>query len=255
VDSSPALDLLLPAADARTIPADPAEELLSSLYAAPADRWVRANMITTLDGASAGADGRSGSINNAPDHRVFEVLRALADVVLVGAGTARTEGYLAARTPDRLLPGRRSRGQDDHPPLAVVTGRGNLPTALLDGEPTPWVFTTSDAPFLGHLRAHLPRGRLHVHDGAVDLRRVLDVLAEAGHGRVLTEGGPSLLGSLLAVDALDELCLTTSPLVVGGDASRAVTGAGWLDPALRARPAHLLHAEGVLLGRWMLRAD
>ena len=68
---------------------------LFAAYAAPRERWVRCNMVTSLDGAATGADGRSGSINNDADHVVFEVLRALSHVVVVGAGTIRTEGYSA----------------------------------------------------------------------------------------------------------------------------------------------------------------
>ena len=59
---------------------------LLAAYAAPRERWVRCNMVTSLDGAATGADGRSGSINNDADHVVFEVLRALSHVVVVGGG-------------------------------------------------------------------------------------------------------------------------------------------------------------------------
>ncbi|EYR62711.1 deaminase [Actinotalea ferrariae CF5-4] len=251
MEPAPVLDVLLPAGRTALGP-DPAERALSELYAYPDGRWVRANMITTLDGAATGADGRSGSINGAADHRVFDVLRGLADVILVGAGTARAERYRGPRTPPPLVPARRASGQADHPPLAVVTGRGDLPAALLDDEPRPWVFTVPEAPFLGHLRAHLPKDRLHLHEGGVDPRRVLDTLAGAGLVRVLCEGGPRLLADLVAADVLDELCLTQTPAVVGGPATRVVHGQRWADPVRAARPAHLLHADGVLIGRWLL---
>jgi riboflavin biosynthesis pyrimidine reductase len=247
--AAPTLDLLLPTDRAGVVAPDPEETELLTLYAMPSG--VRANMVTTLDGAATGADGRSGSINDSADHRVFAVLRALADVVLVGAGTVRTEGYGSLRTSDALVAGRRARGQDDHPALAVVTRRGDLPLTVLRGEPGPWVFTVADAPFLGHLRAHLPKGRLHVHADHVDLRRTVDDLQAAGLGHVLTEGGPGLLGTLAAEDLLDDLCLTQTPLVVGGDAGRVLRA-----PALDARRrdlVHLLHAQGTLLGRWRLR--
>jgi riboflavin biosynthesis pyrimidine reductase len=66
---------------------------------------------------------------------------------------------------------------------------------------------------------------------------------------VLVEGGPTLLGSLAAAGRLDELCLTWSPLVVAGDGPRIAHGA----PAgLQLRPAHLLEADGLLLGRWIV---
>ncbi|MBC7291950.1 MAG: dihydrofolate reductase family protein [Actinotalea sp.] len=254
MEPAPALDVLLPPGHAPIAP-DPAEASLTRLYAYPPGRWVRANMIASLDGAATGADGRSGSINGAADHRVFEVLRGLADVILVGAGTARAERYRGPRTPERLLPVRRALGLPDHPPLAVVTRRGDLPAALLDDEPRPWVFTVPEAPFLGHLRAHLPKDRLHLHPGGVDPHRVLGTLAEAGLPHVLCEGGPRLLADLVTADLLDELCLTQAPAVVAGDATRVVHGGPWADPARAAHPAHLLHADGVLLGRWVLARD
>lgn len=248
----PALDVLLTAAGAAAGPIAPdaGEVALTDLYACPPGPWVRANMVATLDGSAVGPDGRSGSINGPADHRVFTLLRSLADVVLVGAGTVRAERYRAPRTPPGLVAARRSRGQADHPPLAVVTSRGDLPLDLLREEPEPWVFTVSHAPFLGHLRAHLAPGRLHVHEGDVDLRRVLSTLASAGLEHVLTEGGPRLLGGLLSAGAVDELCLTQSPLVVGG--ARPLVESVGPQTARTARLGHLLHSDGFLLGRWLL---
>jgi hypothetical protein len=129
-DTSPSdtvLDLLLPAAE--RLGPDPAERRLTALYDAGPGRHVRANMISTVDGGAWGPDHRSGSINDAADWRVFQVLRATADVVLVGAGTARAEGYRALRRPRGLAP--------DAAPLelALVTRSGLLPDALAAAHP------------------------------------------------------------------------------------------------------------------------
>ena len=83
---------------------------LFAAYAAPEPRWLRCNMVATLDGAATGADGRSGSINNDADHVVFEVLRASSHVIVVGAGTIRTEGYPPLSVQDSLVALRRDRG-------------------------------------------------------------------------------------------------------------------------------------------------
>ena len=261
---APRLDVLLSRSDVPDVPrtgdrlaADPAEGLLTALYAwSPAPRRapaVRANMIASLDGAATGADGRSGSINGPADLRVFTVLRALADVVLVGAGTVRAEGYGAPRTPAPLLPGRRERGQAEHPALAVVTASGDVPQALLGEDPAPWVFTTAQSRHLGRLRDTLPDERLTVHDGSVDLALVVAALGAARLPAVLTEGGPRLLGTLLEDDLVDEVCLTTAPRVVGGRAARVVDGIGWLEPPRPAALVHLLHGDGMLITRWALR--
>ncbi len=246
----PTLEVLLPAG-APPLPPDPAETELARHYAEPRLPWLRANMIATLDGAATGADARSGSINGPADGRVFAVLRAWADVVLVGAGTVRAEGYRAPRTPEPLLAARRDRGQPPHPALVLVSARGDVPDAALAGDPAPWVVTTTLAPDLDRLRARVAPDRLLVHDHAVRLPDVVAHLVAQGLGRILTEGGPHLLGDLLTARLVDELCLTWSPRLVGGPAPRVV-GAPWLAPPTGAHLAQLLHADGWLLGRWLL---
>jgi len=81
----------------------------------------------------------------------------------------------------------------------------------------------------------------------------VSTLVAVGLPLILTEGGPHLLGELVAADVLDELCLTWSPQLVGGPVMRVLAGTDWLLPPRQARLAHLLHADGVLLGRWLLR--
>ena len=89
---------------------------------------------------SPAVDGRSGGLGSDADRQVFGILRELAEVVLVGAGTVRSEGYGGARKP--------TRGRALPPPIAVVTGSGNLdPGARLftDTRVPPIVLTGPDA--------------------------------------------------------------------------------------------------------------
>ena len=250
---SPTLDVLLPLdrAGRRLEPRDDEAELLALLDDAPA-RHVRANMVATLDGGGTGPDEVTGSINGPADFRVFQALRALADVVLIGAGTARQEKYRALEVPAGLTQQRARRGLAPHVELAVVTLTGDLSPDLLDAERPPYVVTTPGCPVLDDLRDRLGADHVLVSGGpaGADLAEALDALARAGLGRVLTEGGPTLLGRLVAGGLVDELCLTWSPLLVGGDAPRILDTPRWLEPARRLTPAHLLHADGVLLGRW-----
>ncbi|SFA83330.1 dihydrofolate reductase family protein [Cellulomonas marina] len=260
----PALDVLLPADLAGTrLGPDPTEAALRALWtrppgpgtgAHPEGPWVRAVMIGTLDGAAAGPDGRTGSINDAADHRVFTTLRALSDVVLVGVGTARDEGYPGALDlPEALVAARGADGFAPGLPLAVVTRSGQLSDALLAGDARPYVVTHAGCPRLDALRTEVGAERLLVHgDDDVDLRGAVAALAAAGLPRIALEGGPSLLARMVTLGLVDELSLTLSPQLVGGDAPRMLAGVPFLDPVVPGRLVHLLHADGVLLARYAL---
>ena len=251
----PTLNLLVP--DARPVPPDDAEPDLLALYA-HAPGVVRANMIASVDGGAWGADHVSGSINDDADWRVFRVLRALADVVVVGAGTARAEQYTQLGRPDGL------EGFAEAPlELALVTRSGDVPPLLGQAERPPLVITGErGAPAA---RAALPDDRVIVvpaaeDGGDVDLAAGLAALARRGLRRVLCEGGPHLLADLLDAGLVDELCVTTAPLLVGPGPGRIVSGGADGDvPAVPPRGAglaHLLHAPatGTLLARWVVPA-
>ncbi|SKC72384.1 dihydrofolate reductase family protein [Krasilnikoviella flava] len=262
------LDLLVPGPE--HLPADPAERRLDALYSPASDAghgpYVQANFVSTVDGGAWGPDHLSGSINDDADWRVFRVLRAAADVVLVGAGTARHEGYTALDRP-RDLPTAGDRPLE----LALVTRSGRVPQQLADGDRPPLVLTgQAGARTAARM---LPPDRVLTVASAqdpddVDLRAGLAALAARGLARVLCEGGPTLLATLLAGGLVDELCVTTSPCLVGPGPSRIVAASpagspGQTPPAagmpaappVPARLAHLLHAPdtGTLLARWLLR--
>ena len=127
---------------------------------------------------------------------------------------------------------RQSRGQAEVPPIAVLTRSGLLEhdlTLFHRTEVAPLVLTSRAA--VDDTRRRL--GSLaEVVDASgpqpdsVDLRSALGLLAERGLVRVLTEGGPGILGLFTQHDLLDELCLTVSPILVGGNAGRIATGTG-----------------------------
>jgi riboflavin biosynthesis pyrimidine reductase len=230
---------------------------LAALYAYPAglDRaWVRANMIESADGAAA-VDGLSGGLSGPGDRAVFRVLRALADVILVGAGTAREEKYRPARVRPEWA-GLRA-GRPAAPPIAVLSGRLGLDLAgpLLTG-PVPGARTiviTSAAADPG-LRAAVTAHADVIVAGEqqVDLAAAVGELAQRGHRRILAEGGPRLLGQLAAAGLLDELCVTVSPVLAGGPAGRILHGPPGGRPA-RLDLAHLLADDGYLFCRYLVR--
>lgn len=227
---------------------------LAELYATPEDWW-RANFVTTVDGAVTGADGRSGTINNAADKVVFDLLRALADVVVVGAGTARAEGYgpIEPLSDGLAAVRRRVTGRAAPASLVVVSASAQIPAGLLGASPgAVMLATTSDAPADALGEAAQELGEAHVlvgGAGPVDPVWLRGELACRGATRILCEGGPTLLRSLLLGGVLDELCLTTSPLLVGGRGPRLVEG---LELRRDIRPVLVLEESGTLLTRWLL---
>ena len=187
---------------------------------------VRLNMVASVDGAIS-VSGRSGGLGGTGDRRLFLFLRSVADVILVGAGTVRAEGYGPALLANDVQEGRRVAGQSAVPPIAVVSR-----SCALDWESPfftaavarPLVVTVADAPAERRARAAEVAEVVLAGDTDVDLTLALVALGQAGVGSVLAEGGPSLNGQLAAAGLLDELCLTVSPRLVGGAARRILTG-------------------------------
>ncbi|MCH0561659.1 MULTISPECIES: pyrimidine reductase family protein [unclassified Streptomyces] len=231
-------------ADAYAYPEQPPGELRP---------WLRANMVSTLDGA-AQHDGRSQPISNATDMRVFGTLRALADVVIVGAETVRQEGYRPARARAEFAARREAAGQAPAPAVAVVTASLDLDFSLP-------LFTSSLVPTLvvtgaaasPERRAAAEKAGAQVlvaGDGAgVDPVRAVAALAGRGYFRLLTEGGPRLLGQLVASGVLDELCLTISPMLTAGGAQRIAGGPSVTVPH-RFALMSLLEEDGFLFSRY-----
>lgn len=210
------------------------DDALPTFYRYPANLqscWVRGNMIASLDGGATDAD-RSGGLGGPGDRAVFTQMRNAADVILVGAGTVRTENYSGAQPSVAARRDRQRRGQPEVPPIAVLTR-----TAQLD--PTSRFFTsTSVSPLILTAASTVEDARHRLgavaevldasgaYPAAVDLGRALTILAQRRLFRVLAEGGPSLLGELIETGRLDELCLTVAPVLVAGSAPRIATGPG-----------------------------
>lgn len=190
--------------------------------------WLVVNMATTLDGAIA-LQGRSGGIGGDGDRVAFHALRSAADVVLVGAGTARAENYGPVRVPEEHIPARHAAGRSGPARLAVVTRSCSIdPRARLftgGGEP-PLIYTVDDAP-TDRIRALEPVAEIvRAGEDSVDPRLIMDDLATRGVRCVLAEGGPSFNGDLITADLIDEWCITLGPLLTGGNAARAAHGHG-----------------------------
>ncbi len=176
---------------------------LASFYADP-PQGVRANMIFSADGAAA-FGGRAGPLSCPIDQQLLKILRGLADVVLVGAGTARAENYGPVRLID---PGRTA-----PPPIAVISRSGQLPSRLFGDPDQPPILVTC---------AHAAAARadpgddgrrqvLLAGEDSVDVARAVALLRARGMHRILCEGGPTVLDELVEAGVVDEICVTLAP--------------------------------------------
>lgn len=216
--------------------ADPMEPYLAVDRSTPRHEcWVVGHMVAGLDG-TARVNGRVAALSTDADQALFRRMRQIADVVLVGAETVRREHYGPVRLSTEAQQARASRGQADLPALAVVSGRLALDwSAPMFTEARSLVVTCEAAE--AALREEAARhAEVILAGGArVDPVIALTALAERGYGVVLCEGGPHWLGELVAVDRLDELCLSVSPKMGGDDLPICVTppGSGLVAFALR----------------------
>lgn len=226
--------------------------VLADAYRVPAGRHVRVNFVAALDGAISVA-GRSGGLGSDGDRRVFRTLRALADVVLVGAGTAAAEGYRPV-LPDSAVGQLRARlGRPEAAPIAVVSRRASLSPddQLVTAAVTPTLLVTCAAADPDRRAALVAAGVdvLVCGDDDVDLGAAVDQLADRGLAQVLCEGGPALFTAALAAGLVDELDLSIAPLLVGG--GPGLLPAALIEPA-RAELRQVLTEEHVLFTRYAL---
>lgn len=228
------------------------DDSLARLYSRPerSEPWLRVNFVSSVDGAAT-VDGVSGGLGGEADRRVFDILRELTDVVLVGAGTVRNEGYGPMRLEPAAVARRTELGLARHPVFAIVSNRLDLDPAsriFVDAPVRPIILTTQASPpdrrtALAEVAEVIVAGQ-----SELDPRALVAALVERGLTQQHCEGGPALFGALLAAGVVDELCLTISPLLAGGAAGRITVG-DLVEPS-RLILGHALASEGTLLLRY-----
>jgi len=221
------------------IEADGSRDRLLDWYAPPQATWLRINLVTSVSGSAVGTDGTSNSLTSATDRRILGVIRELSDVVLVGAESVRVEGY--------QLP-KRSR-------LAIVTGSGNFSGHRFSPEDTARITVICPPGVADAVRSELPGAEVLVveaHEGRLPPSSIVESLHTAGHASIVCEGGPSLASALLGADLVDELCLTTSP-VVGDSRPTAFAASGLGEHGVELRQL-LLDDASYLFARWQTQS-
>jgi riboflavin biosynthesis pyrimidine reductase len=203
------------------------------LYAYPdTDRpWLRTNFVSTVDGGAYAADGRTATLGGQADSDVFALLRRLADIIVVGAGTARIEEYGPSSTP-----------------LALVSRRLDIPENLVG--PGLVVITTVDSS-TDRVEALRSAGVEVIAHGEIEIDwpAVLADFDVRSWRRVLCEGGPTLHGELVSLDLVDEVCVTIAPTLTSGDAPRIAHSRHPVTHGMRL--AHAVPVGDVLFTRWV----
>jgi riboflavin biosynthesis pyrimidine reductase len=204
---------------------------LLELYAPPRAEWLRLNLVASVSGSAAGSDGTSETLTSRADRRILGVIRELADAVLVGANSVRAEGY---QLPKRA-------------PLAIVTRSGDLGGHRLgDSERQAVVFGPESA--RAAAAASIDARFVAVVDDSIPT--LLAALRDEGYTSIVCEGGPNLAAQLIAANAVDELCLTTSPRLNGN--ALPLLGAGAADEVPVTLDQLLVDDDGTLFARWRL---
>lgn len=213
-------------------------EVLAALYATPQERWLRINLIASVNGNAAGADGTSHGLSSPTDRRILGAIRRLSDVVVVGASSVRKEGYFLPKSA----------------PLAIVTGSGDLTGHQIPSDiDETRVIVLCPAEARDTLSRSLRNTRVtvitlpgpRIHPAAI-----VKALRARGHNSIVCEGGPSLAAQFLDADVVDEVCLSTSPLLNN-------TNVPVFQGLSRARGLKLtqllVDPQSVLYARWHVR--
>lgn len=233
----------------------PTRDELFAAYGLP-DRTrtrVRMNFVSSADGAAT-LHERSGPLGGDTDRELMQVLRAMADVVLVGAGSVRVEGYAGVNVSRADSAWRREHDLAPQPALAVVSralGLEPRDPVFADAAGRPTVVTVANAP-MARRRALDPIADVMVcgEGPSVDLRSMLAAFASRGWRQILCEGGPHLFGALLHAECVDEVCLTLAPRFTGGSAGRIDQGAAEHDRRFMLHHA-LTDEEGYVFLRYV----
>ncbi len=210
--------------------------------------WVLVNFISSADGGTA-VGGKSSGLGDEDDKAVFQALRAVPDVILVGSGTVEAEDYRPVTLDAERRERRLAAGLTEVPVLAIVSGTLSFdPEARVFGDPEhrPMVITGPDAN---------PAKLAMLGDSADVL--ILDevtpenILARLGAASVvLCEGGPTLVGQLVAARVVDELNLTIAPTLISGRSARLAHGPA-ADPPLEMRLDRALMGDRSLFLRYL----
>ena len=215
---------------------------VTELYRPPRRDWLRLNLIGSVSGSAAGPDGTSESLTNSADRLILGVIRALSDVVVVGAASVRAEGYFVPR----------------NGALAVVSRSGDFSGHNIKGSGARGtVLILCPAAAVPRARATIGLAEVTIvavpdAHGSLTASAIVAALRGAGYRSIVAEGGPTLATQLVLGGVVDELCLTTSPVLNGG--SLPLFGAQEFNRLPLTLDQLLVDSAGATYARWNLYA-
>jgi riboflavin biosynthesis pyrimidine reductase len=219
-----------------------ARDRVTGLYRPPGEDWLRLNLIGSVSGSATGADGTSETLSNSVDRFILKVIRSLADVVVVGAASVRAEGYFVPRAGA----------------LAVISRTGDFTGHNIKNTHQQGVLLVL-CPAAVAERARTTIGLTDVTvvpvpdvDGSLTANGIVTALRKSGYRSIVAEGGPQIATLLLLGGVVDELCLTTSPVLNGG--KLPLFGGSEFDDHPLALRQLLVDGGGFTYGRWALGA-
>ncbi|MGH8913366.1 MAG: dihydrofolate reductase family protein [Acidimicrobiia bacterium] len=210
--------------------------------------WFLVNFISSADGGTA-IHGKSSSLGDPDDKALFQALRAVPDVILVGSGTVEAENYQPVRLDEDRRQRRVAAGLTEVPLLAIVSGRLSFdPEARVFSDPDyrPMVITGPEA----------DPAKLAMLGDAAEVMILDDVTPEnilarlGAAGVILCEGGPTLVGQFVAARLVDELNLTLAPTMISGRSARIAHGDS-ADPPLDMKLDRYLIGDRSLFLRYL----
>ncbi|BDZ50776.1 hypothetical protein GCM10025867_30170 [Frondihabitans sucicola] len=223
---------------------DATHETLKSWYAPPVTPWLRINLIAAVSGDAAGSDGTSESLSNPADRAILRAIRDVADAVVVGAASVRAEGYRVPLTAK----------------LVVVTSSGDLSGHRILPDRADRVIVVCPAAAVARVEESLGDSLCGLAtvvvvpdvEGRIAPRSIVEALRDRGLDSLICEGGPSLAGQFLHDRLVDELCLSTSPVVIGS--GLPVFGTERFDASRLSLSQLLIDDGSALYARWKVEA-
>ncbi|MCP9001878.1 pyrimidine reductase family protein [Pseudarthrobacter sp. RMG13] len=215
------------------------------------------NFVSSLDGAAT-LNGRSGELGNAADRRIMKLLRRVADIILVGAGTVRAEGYSGDLIDPEDSRWRQDHGKSSRPSLAMVSGSLSVDPGMpffTAAAERPLIITAEEADPARKRRLEKVADVLVCGQRSLDVEVLIHELGLRGFSRLHSEGGPRLFGTFQQANRVDELCLSVSPVLVGGPGVRIAVSSTQNPQPSHMHLDHVLRSGDMLFLRYLARQD